>query len=66
MKSRVGVVVETGTSIGELRVEHERLFTSDGDCVAEYYHVLVDNELTHPRLTSKGVMRVLASYMTSM
>lgn len=63
MQSEVEVIAEAGTSLGDIKVEEITVYTSDGDAFNNFFNVLVDNEVKHPKLDARGVIRALATYM---
>jgi len=63
MQSVREVIIETGTSIGELKVEQVTVVTSEGDIVDEYYDVSMDGDVKHRRCSHKGAVRALGHYM---
>jgi len=66
MKKHTIVLTEAGTSIGDIRVEEVHLLTSDGEVIDNHFNVLVDDEVKHPKLDARGVIRALMHYMNNM
>jgi hypothetical protein len=66
MDTKSEVIVETGSSIGNLSVEEVTVYTSEGDLFQDYFVIKIDGEVKHPKLTYRELLQRLGHYMGGM